>query len=65
MYLGDVYTVNANLAGIPGLSVPIGRHPEAPHLPVGLQLLGRHFDESLILQVGDAVEKLVSQSAPL
>jgi len=59
MYLSDVYTVNANLAGIPGLVVPIGTHPNAPHLPVGLQLLGRHFDESLLLQVGDVVEKQV------
>jgi aspartyl-tRNA(Asn)/glutamyl-tRNA(Gln) amidotransferase subunit A len=42
------------LAGVPGLSVPIGSHPETD-LPVGLQLLGAHFDESLLLQVGDAI----------
>ena len=54
MYLNDIYTVTANLAGVPGLTVPIGRHPEAD-LPVGLQLLGPHFDEALLLQVGDAV----------
>jgi aspartyl-tRNA(Asn)/glutamyl-tRNA(Gln) amidotransferase subunit A len=58
MYLSDVYTVNANLAGIPGLAVPIGKHPDAPHLPVGMQLLGRHFDEAALLQVGDAIERL-------
>ena len=57
MYLGDIYTVTANLAGIPGLAVPVGRHPEKPHLPVGVQLLGRHFDEALLLQVGGAIEK--------
>src|SRR6056297_2970662 len=57
MYLNDIYTVNANLAGVPGLSVPIGSHPEEPHLPVGLQLLGRHFDESLLFRVGRAVEE--------
>jgi len=57
MYLNDVYTVTANLAGIPGLTVPIGRHPDEPHLPVGLQLLGRHFDESLLFRVGRAVEE--------
>lgn len=57
MYLGDVYTVNANLAGIPGLVVPIGTHPMTPHLPVGMQLLGRHFDEALLLQVGDVVQR--------
>ena len=60
MYLSDVYTVNANLAGIPGLVVPIGTHPSAPHLPIGLQLLGRHFDESLLLQVGHLVEQQVA-----
>lgn len=58
MYLNDIYTVTANLAGVPGLVVPIGTHPDAPHLPVGLQLLGRHFDEAHLLQVGDAVMKL-------
>ncbi len=56
MYLSDVYTVSANLAGIPGLTVPIGTHPKAD-MPVGMQLLGRHFDEALLLQVGDAVMK--------
>lgn len=55
MYLNDVYTVTANLAGIPGLSVPIGAHPDTPDLPVGLQLLGSHFDESVLLQVGDVL----------
>jgi aspartyl-tRNA(Asn)/glutamyl-tRNA(Gln) amidotransferase subunit A len=58
MYLSDVYTVTANLAGLPGLSVPIGRHPSEPHLPVGMQLLGAPFDESALLQVGHAVERL-------
>ena len=56
MYLSDVYTVTPSLAGLPALSVPIGRHPSEPHLPVGMQLVGRHFDESLLLQVGQAVE---------
>lgn len=55
MYLNDIYTVTANLAGIPGLSVPIGPHPDAADLPVSLQLLGPHFDESVLLQVGDVV----------
>jgi aspartyl-tRNA(Asn)/glutamyl-tRNA(Gln) amidotransferase subunit A len=53
MYLGDIYTVNANLAGIPGLALPIGNHSNG--LPVGLQLLGRHFDEGSLLRVGDAL----------
>ncbi|MFB6248986.1 MAG: amidase family protein [Salinibacter sp.] len=55
MYLNDIYTVTANLAGIPGLTVPIGTHPDHSDLPVSLQLLGPHFDESVLLQVGDAV----------
>ena len=55
MYLGDVYTVTANLAGLPGLSVPIGMHPEGGGLPVGMQLMGRHFDEAQLLQVGNVV----------
>ena len=54
MYLSDVYTVSANLAGVPGLTVPIGTH-DGNDLPVGLQLLGPHFDEALLLQVGDAL----------
>lgn len=54
MYLSDVYTVSANLAGVPALSVPIGSHPQSD-MPVGLQLIGSHFDEGVLLQVGDAI----------
>ena len=57
MYLSDVYTVTANLAGVPGLVVPIGTHPGPPELPIGLQLLGRHFDEAHLFQVGDVLTK--------
>ncbi|QXD16791.1 aspartyl/glutamyl-tRNA amidotransferase subunit A [Rhodocaloribacter litoris] len=53
MYLNDVYTVTANLAGIPGLVVPGGRHPEG--FPVGVQLLGPHFEEARLLRAGAAV----------
>jgi len=49
MYLEDVYTLAANLAGLPGMSVPAGF---AAGKPVGLQLLGRHFAESQLLNVG-------------
>jgi aspartyl-tRNA(Asn)/glutamyl-tRNA(Gln) amidotransferase subunit A len=54
MYLSDVYTVSANLAGIPGLSLPCGT---AHGLPVGLQLLGRPLDEATLLRVADAYER--------
>jgi len=53
MYLSDIYTVTANLAGIPGLVVPAGVHPGG--LPVGVQLLGPHFGEAVLLRVGAAL----------
>jgi aspartyl-tRNA(Asn)/glutamyl-tRNA(Gln) amidotransferase subunit A len=53
MYLNDIYTVTANLAGLPGLTVPLGEHPGTPGLP----LLGPHFDEALLLRIGDAIMK--------
>lgn len=54
MYLADIYTISANLAGIPGLSVPCGF---SDGLPVGLQILGKHWDEETILKVGYAFEQ--------
>jgi aspartyl-tRNA(Asn)/glutamyl-tRNA(Gln) amidotransferase subunit A len=54
MYLADIYTVTADLAGIPGISVPCGETREK--LPIGLQILGKHFDESTILRVAQATE---------
>lgn len=58
MYLADIYTVTASLAGICGLSVPCGQSRDG--LPIGLQILGKHFDESTVFLVGQAVEKLQS-----
>ena len=55
MYLADIYTVTANLAGIPGISVPCGENHEK--LPIGLQLLARHFDEATMLRVAHAYEQ--------
>jgi aspartyl-tRNA(Asn)/glutamyl-tRNA(Gln) amidotransferase subunit A len=55
MYLADIFTVTADLAGIPGISVPCGETKE--NLPIGLQILGKHFDEATILRVGHACEK--------
>lgn len=54
MYLSDVYTVPASLAGIPGLSVPCGF---VDGLPVGLQILGKYMDEETVLRVGEAYEQ--------
>ena len=56
MYLADVFTVSANLSGLPALSVPCGFTNSG--LPVGLQLTGRMFDESTLLRVGDAYERV-------
>src|SRR5438105_2770636 len=55
MYLADIYTVTADLAGIPGISVPCGA--TKGKLPIGLQILGRHFDESTILRIAQATEQ--------
>ncbi|MEW5799722.1 MAG: Asp-tRNA(Asn)/Glu-tRNA(Gln) amidotransferase subunit GatA [Bacteroidota bacterium] len=54
MYLSDIYTVSANLAGIPGLSVNAGYDKNG--LPIGVQLLGKQFDEGMIMRVGDYLE---------
>lgn len=55
MYLSDKFTVTANLAGIPGLSIPIGFTTKG--LPVGLQILGPHFSEELLFKIGNAYEQ--------
>jgi aspartyl-tRNA(Asn)/glutamyl-tRNA(Gln) amidotransferase subunit A len=57
MYLADIYTVTASLAGICGVSVPCGK--SVAGLPIGMQILGKHFDESTIFRVAQAVETLV------
>jgi aspartyl-tRNA(Asn)/glutamyl-tRNA(Gln) amidotransferase subunit A len=53
MYLADIYTVTADLAGVPGVSVPCGTAQSG--LPIGLQVLGRHFDESTVLRVAQVI----------
>jgi aspartyl-tRNA(Asn)/glutamyl-tRNA(Gln) amidotransferase subunit A len=55
MYLSDILTISSNLAGVPAVSVPCGFNAEG--LPVGLQIIGRHFDEASILQVAHAYEQ--------
>src|SRR6202011_2284252 len=54
MYLADIYTVTASLAGISGISVPCGKSSQG--LPIGAQILGKHFDESTVLRAALAVE---------
>jgi aspartyl-tRNA(Asn)/glutamyl-tRNA(Gln) amidotransferase subunit A len=54
MYLGDIFTVSANLAGLPGISVNAGFDG---NLPIGVQLLGRMFDESTLFRVADAYQR--------
>jgi aspartyl-tRNA(Asn)/glutamyl-tRNA(Gln) amidotransferase subunit A len=59
MYLADIFTVTADLAGIPGISIPCGNTKE--NLPIGLQILGKHFDETTILRVAHAYEQQTTQ----
>lgn len=56
MYLSDIFTVSVNIAGIPGISVPVGH--SADGLPVGMQILGNLYEESKILQLAKVVESL-------
>lgn len=55
MYLSDIYTITCDLAGIPGMSVPCGR--TAQGLPVGMQILAKHFDEPLMFRLAHAFEQ--------
>jgi aspartyl-tRNA(Asn)/glutamyl-tRNA(Gln) amidotransferase subunit A len=55
MYLSDIFTITCNLAGLPGISVPCGRNSEG--LPVGLQLIGNHFEEGMLLRLANHFEK--------
>jgi aspartyl-tRNA(Asn)/glutamyl-tRNA(Gln) amidotransferase subunit A len=54
MYLNDIFTVTVNMAGLPGISVPAGLSAES--LPLGLQLIGRPFDEETLFSLGSALE---------
>ena len=61
MYLNDVFTVPANMAGVPGMSVPAGLDGQG--LPLGLQVIGRPFDEETMFAVGAALERAAGFSA--
>jgi aspartyl-tRNA(Asn)/glutamyl-tRNA(Gln) amidotransferase subunit A len=55
MYLNDVFTVTVNMAGLPGIAVPAGLDSSA--LPLGLQLIGRPFDEETLFSLGHVIEQ--------
>ena len=58
MYLMDIYTVSVNLAGLPAISIPAGKIGD---LPVGLQIIGNHFQENKILAIAEQIEKLLTK----
>jgi aspartyl-tRNA(Asn)/glutamyl-tRNA(Gln) amidotransferase subunit A len=62
MYLNDVFTVPVNMAGLPGISVPAGVNAQG--LPLGLQLIGRPFDEETLFSLGSVIEKAAGRLAP-
>ena len=62
MYLNDVFTVTVNMAGLPGIAVPGGLSAEG--LPLGLQLIGRPFDEETLFSLGQAIEDATGRFAP-
>ncbi len=61
MYLSDIFTLSANLAGIPGISIPAGI--DSKGLPIGLQILCKHFDEKKMLQISYNVEQIIGDGA--
>ena len=62
MYLNDVFTVTVNMAGLPGISVPSGL--DARGLPLGLQLIGRPFQEETLFALGAVIEQAAGKFAP-
>jgi len=62
MYLNDVFTVTVNMAGLPGIAVPGGL--DAQGLPLGLQLIGRPFDEESLFSLGEVIEQAAGRFAP-
>ena len=61
MYLADIFTVTADLVGIPGISIPCGKSHEG--LPIGMQILGKHFDEATVLRVAHVAEHALAGKA--
>ncbi len=62
MYLNDIFTVTVNMAGLPGIAVPAGL--DAKGLPLGLQLIGKPFEEETLFQTGHVIEQAAGRFAP-
>lgn len=62
MYLNDIFTVTVNMAGLPGISVPAGLDPKG--LPLGLQIIGRPFDEETLFQTAHVIEQAAGTFQP-
>jgi aspartyl-tRNA(Asn)/glutamyl-tRNA(Gln) amidotransferase subunit A len=62
MYLNDIFTVTVNMAGLPGIAVPAGK--DAQGLPLGLQLIGRPFDEETLVSLGEVIEQSAGRFTP-
>jgi aspartyl-tRNA(Asn)/glutamyl-tRNA(Gln) amidotransferase subunit A len=62
MYLNDIFTVTANMAGLPGIAVPAGKDERG--LPLGLQLIGRPFDEETLFSLGEVIEQAAGRFTP-
>ena len=62
MYLNDIFTVTVNMAGLPGLALPAGL--SAGGLPLGLQLIGRPFDEESLFSIAEVIEKSAGHFKP-
>ena len=63
MYLNDIFTVTVNMAGLPGIAVPAGLSDEG--LPLGLQLIGRPFDEAMLFRTGQVIEDAAGRFTPV
>ncbi len=60
MYLSDIYTIGVNLAGVPAISLPIGK--DSKNLPIGMQLIAKHFDEETLFDGAKIVENIVKEA---
>ena len=63
MYITDIYTVIVNLIGAPAISLPCGLDKES--MPIGLQIIGKHFDEKTLLQAAHTLENLLDQEVEM